>query len=330
VPASHGGLEVDLLQHLEVMAELAEADGSVGWTVMIGTLAPVVFGLLPRETFDAIYADGPDVIFAGVFNPTGVADPVEGGYEVSGQWSFASGCQHGDWFVGHCFVPDGRMPPVRMMVLPPADIEIVDTWSVSGLRGTGSHDVVVDHVFVPDARTFSVDDESSVDGPLWRIPEISLSTIQFANLAIAIARGALGDVMALATGKVPAFSDATLASNPLFQHQIGEAEAKLRAARTLLDADAEQLWTMAQSRSPVTPEHRARIRGTTTWATEIATSIVDTAYAAGGGSSIYDASPLQRRFRDIHALGQHFLVKSDTYTKAGAVLLGQEVDLTFL
>jgi alkylation response protein AidB-like acyl-CoA dehydrogenase len=154
--------------------------------------------------------------------------------------------------------------------------------------------------------------------------------MQFANVAIAIAQGALDDVMAIATDKVPAFDEATLASNPLFQNQIGEADAKLRAARTLLYADAGALWSKATSSSPITPEDRARIRGTTTWAIEVATSVVDTAFAAGGGSSIYDASPLQRRLRDIHALGQHFLVKSDTFTKAGAVLLGQEVDLTFL
>jgi alkylation response protein AidB-like acyl-CoA dehydrogenase len=330
VPRSHGGLEVDLFEHLEVMAEVARADGSVGWTVMIGTAAPVVFGLLPRATFDAIYADGPDVIFGGVFNPTGVATPVEGGYTVSGRWAFASGCQHCDWFAAHCFVPDDRMPPVRMMVLPRSDVEILDTWSVSGLRGTGSHDFVVDDVLVPDERTFAMGDAASVDGALWRVPEISLSTMQFANVAIAIAQGALDDVMAIATDKVPAFDEATLASNPLFQNQIGEADAKLRAARTLLYADAGALWSKATSSSPITPEDRARIRGTTTWAIEVATSVVDTAFAAGGGSSIYDASPLQRRLRDIHALGQHFLVKSDTFTKAGAVLLGQEVDLTVL
>ena len=111
---------LDLTAQMHVIAEFAQADGSVGWTTMIGGAAPVILGLLHRATFDKVYADGPDVIVGGAFNPTGVATPVDGGYRVTGQWAFASGCQHCHWFVAHCFVDDGRMPPVRMMVLPPS------------------------------------------------------------------------------------------------------------------------------------------------------------------------------------------------------------------
>src|SRR4029453_2579423 len=116
----------------------------------------VLFRMLPRTSFDALYAAGPDVIMAGAVPPGGVATPVEGGYRVTGQWAFASGCQPAHWFVGHCMVDDGREPPGRMMVLPPSDVEIKDTWSVSGLVGTGSHDFVVAHVFVPAARSFAI------------------------------------------------------------------------------------------------------------------------------------------------------------------------------
>ena len=93
-----------LLEHAELIRELSRADGSVGWTVTIGSAAPVFFGQLPAATFDAIYANGPDVVSAGAFNPTGVATPIDGGYRVSGRWAFASGCQHADWFVAHCLV----------------------------------------------------------------------------------------------------------------------------------------------------------------------------------------------------------------------------------
>jgi indole-3-acetate monooxygenase len=330
VPRSHGGAELALPAGMRVLEELARADGSVGWTVMIGCLAPVLLGKLPRETFDALYAERPDVILAGTFNPTGVATPVDGGFRVTGQWSFASGCQHCHWFIAHCIVDDGRQPPVRMMLLPPADVEIKDTWSVSGLCGTGSHDFVVNDAFVPAERSFVLWDEPCLDVPLLRIPELSLSTLAFGAVAVGIAQGALGEVTMLATGKVPAFSDGTLASNPLFQNQLGEADAGLRAARALLYADAEVAWATAVAGTPLTPEHRARIRATTTWVTRTAASVVDMAYTAGGGSSIYSASPLQRRLRDVHALTQHFAVKLDAFTKAGAVFLGQDVDLTFL
>jgi indole-3-acetate monooxygenase len=330
VPRSHGGAELDLPADMRVIEELARADGSIGWTVTIGHEAPVLLGKLPRQAFDAIYADGPDVILAGTFNPTGVAAPADGGFRVTGQWSFASGCQHAHWFIAHCIVDDGRQPPIRMMVLPAIDVEIKDTWSVSGLCGTGSHDFVVNDLFVPAERSFTLWEEPCLDVPLLRIPELSLSTLAFGAVAVGIADKALGEVTDLATGKVPLFSGGTLASNPLFQHQLGEADARLRAARTLLYADAETAWATAVAGTPFTPDHRARIRATATWVTSTATSVVDMAYTAGGGTSLYSSSPLQRRLRDIRALTQHFGVKLDTFTAAGAVLAGQEVDLTFL
>jgi alkylation response protein AidB-like acyl-CoA dehydrogenase len=189
---------------------------------------------------------------------------------------------------------------------------------------------VVNDVFVPAERSFVIWDEPCLDVPFLRIPELSFSSLRIGAVAVGIAQGALGEVTDLATGKVPMFSDGTLASNPLFQNQLGDADARLRAARTLLNAEAATSWETAVAGAPFTPDHRARIRATATWVTGTAASVVDMAYTAGGGSSIYSRSPLQRRLRDIHALTQHFGVKRDTFTKAGAVLAGQDVDLTFL
>jgi alkylation response protein AidB-like acyl-CoA dehydrogenase len=331
VPRSHSGSELGLPGHMRLLGELAAADGSVGWTVLIGGSAPLVLGRLPRPTFDALYAAGPDVILAGSFNPTGVATPVDGGYRVTGQWSFASGCQHAHWFIAHCMVDDGRQPPLRMAVLPASEIQVEDTWWVSGLSGTGSHDFVVDDVFVPDDRTFSVvDGEAGIDGPLWRVPELSASTLMVGAVAVGIATAALDDIAALATGKVPAFSETTLAANTLFQNQFGEAEARLRAARSALYAEADTAWATATAALPLGDEALARIRATATWVTRTAASVVDDAYSAGGGSSFYTSSPLQRRFRDVHALTQHFAIKPDVFTLAGAVLLDQDTDRTFL
>ncbi len=329
VPRSHGGAQLDLPAQMQVLEELARADASVAWTVMIGSVGPVLFRMLPRASFDALYAAGPDVIVAAVSNPTGVATPVEGGYRVTGQWAFASGCQHAHWFIGHCVVDDGREPPVRMMVLPPSDVEVKDTWSVSGLCGTGSHDVVANGAFVPDELSFVVfGSDPSVDVPPLRIPEVTRAAIQIASVTIGVARGALDEILALAIDKTPAFAEGPLASNPLFQNQFGEAETQLRTARTALRAEADIVWAKAQAGSPLTPEDRAHVRGTTTWATRTAAAVVNTAYQAGGSSSIYTSNPLQRRLRDAHVLTQHFTMKADTFTKVGAVLAGQEVDLT--
>lgn len=330
VPRRFGGAELELADHMAVVRELARADGSVAWTVMIGSSAPAILGKLPPPAFAEIYSGGPDVVVAGAFNPTGVATPVDGGYRASGRWAFASGCQHADWFVAHCFIDDGRMPPIRMMVLPAADIEIIDTWTVSGLCGTGSHDFTIDDEFVPSAHTFAVFDEGGVEGPVGRIPELSLSALGFANVALGIAESALGEVTTLATAKVPMFAGATLAANPLFRNQLGAADAHLGAARALLDSTVASTWATAVAGEPLTLAERARIRATATWVTAAAAEVVDTAYSAGGGSALYSSSPLQRRLRDAHAVTQHFAVKQDTFTLAGAVLAGQDVDTTFL
>jgi alkylation response protein AidB-like acyl-CoA dehydrogenase len=330
VPRRVGGVEADPVSHSTMLRELARADGSVGWTVMIAGTTPIIAGMLPRHTFDEVYSDGPDMIGAGAFNPTGVATPVDGGYLVSGRWTFASGCLHADAFAGHCMVDDGRMPPIRMMILPPSDVEIVDTWTVSGLCGTGSHDFTVDGVFVPDDRTFSIFEDEPLEGPLGQIPELTLSSLMVASVAIGIAEGALEEVTTLATGKVPMFADATLAANPLFRHDLGEAHARLRAAIRLVEGDLGWAWEIAREDAAFTPEVLARLRTAAVWATRAAAEVVDVAYSSGGGSALYATSPLQRRLRDVHALTQHFVVKPDNYTLAGAVLAGQEVDTSFL
>jgi alkylation response protein AidB-like acyl-CoA dehydrogenase len=330
VPPTHGGAGLDLTAHLRVLEVLARADGSVGWTVMIGSAAPVILGLLPRPSFDEVYASGPDVALAGAFNPTGGATPQEDGFRVTGQWSYASGCQHAHWFIAHCVVDDGRLPPVRMMVLPASEVEIKDTWFVSGLSGTGSHDFAVNDVFVPEPRSFVLGGAPCLDGPVHRIPELSFSTLTMGAVAVGIAQGALDEALDLALDKVPAFEVSTLASRPLFQHELGAADAQLRAARSLLHAQAADAWAQASAGTPFTDEARARIRAGATWVVHAAAEVVDTAYTLGGGTSNNLSSPLQRRLRDARAVTQHFAVKPDTFTMAGAVLAGQEVDLTFL
>jgi indole-3-acetate monooxygenase len=140
--------------------------------------------------------------------------------------------------------------------------------------------------------------------------------------------GALGEAFALASGKMPLLSGSALAANPLFQHRFATADTRLRAARALLYENAEAAWRTAASGSEFTLEQRARMRAAAVWAASTASAVVDTAYQTGGGTSLYADSPLQRRLRDIHAVTQHFLVKPDTLTTAGAVLAGQDADLT--
>jgi alkylation response protein AidB-like acyl-CoA dehydrogenase len=330
VPRSYGGDELEFVDCLEMIERLASADGSVGWTVMIGASAPVIAGHLPEATFASVFADGPDVIGAGSFNPKGIATPVDGGYRVNGQWPFASGCQHAQWFIGHCIVDDGRMPPLRMMAAPASDVEIIDTWTTMGMRGTGSHDFRITDLFVPAERSFSIFEPPDLDFVMLRIPELCLASMGFAAVAVGIAEGALDELVTLAAGKVGMFADAPLATNPLFRNQLGRADAAVRAARASLRHDATEAWAMAVAGAEFDDVVRARFRTTATWVAETAASVIDTLYRAGGGTALYSDSPLQRRLRDIHTLTQHFALKLDTYTLAGAVRAGQEVDTTFL
>jgi indole-3-acetate monooxygenase len=143
-PAAYGGDELTRRQACEVLEELSCADGSTGWTTMIGSESPLLFSLLPKTTFDVIYADGPDVIGAGALSPHAQAVPVDGGYCLSGQWPFGSGCQHASWLLGQSIVlNDGRphllpngIPDMRVAVFPAEQAEILDTWHVAGLQGT--------------------------------------------------------------------------------------------------------------------------------------------------------------------------------------------------
>jgi indole-3-acetate monooxygenase len=329
LPASHGGAGGDLATAMQVAEALSRADASVGWIVFLGSANWIDLAGLPRSTFDAVYPPGGDTIAAGVFSPTGTAVPVDGGYLVSGRWAFASGCEHADWLYGNCLDTSSGEPQLRIAVFDPSEVEIEDTWTVSGLGGTGSHHFTVRDAIVPVERTYDVlAEEPCVDTPLVRIPIPATVALGLASVPIGIARGALGDLVALATGKVPLLSPGTLAANPLFQYQLADADAKLRAARSLLYAEAAEAWAVAAEGRDFTFPFRARLRSAAVLAAATAATVVETAYRAGGGGSVYATSPLQRRLRDVNAVNQHFLLKPDTLTTCGAVMTGQELDLT--
>ena len=334
VPRSHGGLEIDLASSLEILEALARADGSTGWTVMIGAEAPLLLALLPRKRFNALYADSPDLMAAGSFTPRGEAKVTSGGFEVTGRWPFASGCLHSKWLMGNCLVtenghprsgPVPDLPETRFVLFRTEQAQILDTWFVSGLRGTGSNDIAVERIHVSEEDTFEpFFGLPSVPGPLYvaAIPQFSLHV---ASVGLGIAQHAIDDIIALAgTQKRRLFAQAVLADTPVFQHNLARAETSLRAARALLRSEAESFWAgVNNGRVPAIGE-RIRPAATGTWVVAAAAAAVDTCYAAGGGTALYDSSPLQRHLRDIHTLTQHISVADGWFTRAGAILLGKD------
>jgi alkylation response protein AidB-like acyl-CoA dehydrogenase len=306
--------------------------------VAIAATSGLVGGYLPAEGAREIYGD-PLSVAGGVFAPKGRAVAVDGGFRVTGRWPFASGCTHCDWLMGGCVVLDGDaprllpngMPDVRLLLAPATTFTIHDTWHVSGLRATGSHDIELDAVHVPAERGASVFSDPPVQpGPLYAFPLFGLLALAISAVCLGIARGAIGDLVALAGGKIPTGGRRTLAERATVQAEVARAEAAVRAARALLDEAIGEAWERAAADGSVDTHLRAGLRLAATHATTAGVQATEAAYRLGGGSAIYDSSPLQRRLRDAHAATQHMLVAPATWELTGRVLLGLPTDATQL
>jgi indole-3-acetate monooxygenase len=329
LPDSHGGVGADLTDALRLFETLAEADASVSWTMMIGGSAWIDLAGLARASFDALFARGPDVVVAGAFAPGGSISPADGEYRVTGRWGFVSGCEHATWLYGNAVeaTADG-VPQLRIAVFTPDEVQIEDTWTVLGLCGTGSHHIRVTDARVPAERTLRpLVDEPCLDEPVVRVPLPALLALSVAGVAVGIARGALADAVASARQRVPLLAPAPACTDPVFQADLATADTGLRAARALLYESAGAVWATAVAGVPFSLRQRAQARAAAVWATKQAVAVVEAAYHGGGGTAVYRSCPLQRRLRDVHALRQHFLVRPNTMATAGAVLLGQNVDL---
>jgi alkylation response protein AidB-like acyl-CoA dehydrogenase len=332
VPRAVGGGEVDPATFVRVTEELALADGAAAWCAMIAATSGLPAAYMDADAAREIYS--PEDVPGGVFAPRGQATPSPGGYSVSGRWAFASGCEHCTWLMGGTLImPDGAdpaaRPDFRLMLFPAREAEIIDTWSVSGLCGTGSHDIEVRELFVPEQRAVSLADPRD-PGPLYAFPLFGLIAVGIAAVALGLARSAIDELQSLASAKVPTLSSRRLAERPAIQSAVAEAEATLRSARAFLLEAIGAAWRAATKEGEIDLERRAFLRIGARHATQSSAAVVDAMYDAGGGSSIYRTSPLQRRFRDVHTATQHMMVAPPIYELAGRVLLGVETDTSQL
>lgn len=331
VPRSLGGVEAHPRELVDILATIAAADGSAGWCAMIGANAGVVSAYLAEPVAREIYGRDPRTVTGGVYAPRGAAVASDGGWRVSGRWPFASGSEHCAWLMAGCLVRDGGAPTARMMLLPAADVRILDTWDVAGLRGTGSHDMIVEDVFVPTDRSVCiVTDRPCADGALYAFPVLGLLAIGIGAVALGIARAAIDELVRLAREKTPQGSRRTLAERGVVQAQVAEAEALVRSGRAFVDDAIDRAWRAAETGGAIPTVDRVALRLAATHATTNAARATDLAYAAGGGTSIYATSPLQRCFRDVHVATQHAMVAGSTLELAGRVLLGLDTDVSQL
>ena len=336
LPAAYGGLDLTPMEGIAVFEELAKADASVAWCVWNGNTHWTAAQLSP-EAAHAIHGD-PDVITANSTRPSGQAQIVENGYRVTGRWSLVSGCELATWMVLWSVVHEGGErrttpsggPEIRFMLLPASQCEIIDTWTVGGLRGTGSHDVVVHDVFVPTAFGSGFFDPYVLPEARYRIPAFARVIPGLGAMALGIARTAIETLKEIAGAKTPVRTTQMLRDTPDAQVRVSQAEALVRSARLFLFDSLDQLWTRLLATGEVTMEARALARLAASHAVSSAVQAVDLMYVAGGASSIYVSCPLERVFRDVHIMTQHIGVHPRVMHSTGRVLFGLESDTTLL
>lgn len=337
VPEAYGGLELPPMETMRAIELMAQADASCAWCMFIGATTGSAIAYLPERTAREVFSR-PETILAGVFAPSGTAVAVDGGYRVSGRWQWGSGTENADWVMGgsrivrngqHETTPTG-LPRSHMMIVPAAEVHFEDTWHVMGLAGTGSTHFELRDVFVPADRAVDLAGGRPLARPLYAFPNFGLLALGIASVSLGLARAAIDELLAIAAAKVPAGSTRSLAQRPQAQADVAQAEAGVRAARSFLFEAIEAAWSAACETGRMELSHRRDLRLATTWATRSAARAVDRMYELAGGTSVYDASPLQRIFRDVHVATQHMMVSESTYELTGRLLLGLETDTTFL
>ena len=313
---------------VETIEAIACADGSAAWNLMIGIEN---FGLIaPAFVSCRELIEDPSVVMCGSTAAVGRADKVDGGYRVSGQWQFVSGCHNAQVFCATVRVwEDGAMVeslPNVYAVLPQGDYEILDTWYTGGLCGSGSHDVRVDDVFIPDTQLLPTLGAIKHDSPLLRFPLGARLAYNKVGVALGMARAAIDAFVELAQGKMPRFSSRGLAARPRAHRAAGEAEVRLRAARALVFEELQKMWQQVLNDEHITTHERALFQLACSDAVRGCIELVATLCEAAGTSANFRGNPLERISRDIRVVGQHVTVAAHHIEDAGRVLLGQPAE----
>jgi alkylation response protein AidB-like acyl-CoA dehydrogenase len=331
---------MDPVSAMQVMEEVAHLDSATGWNLQLSTGIVPFFAWFPDEGVEEVWRDRPDLILGGTLFPPGTAEPVEGGYRVSGRWPFVSGCHHASWFLGPALIMDGTQPrrgedgnPVQIVVVYRAEeAEILDTWHTIGMRGTGSHDVVATDVFVPARRTTVLaplaKPANGFQGPLYRLT-IWTAVAALAAPALGIARAAISELIDLSRRKTPNYTQTSLCERPIVQTQAAEAEALVCAARAYLHDSVRQAWETALQGQIIDREQKINIQLAASFAMEASAKAVRLVHTAAGTSSIRLEHSFEKHFRDVHVLTQHAFASANRYESVGKLLLGLETDWPF-
>lgn len=333
-PKSLGGLEADPITRAMVVEEVSRHDSAAGWTLENPIDWAFFCSRLPDEGVEEIYSDGGDVLIAAQFGRPLNATSTEGGFRVSGRAPFVSNCYDADWISCTAVVDADQHsegePETLMVYFPAEGCEIIDTWHVMGMRGTGSNDISVNDVFVPKARTFPMMPEyepgSHYQGPLYRMPIVGAAGTGIPTPMLGIARRALDTVVEIALTKTPVGANAPLTQRSSAQMQLGKAEAILRSGRLLLLNTVSEAWQRCLDGKPHSLKQKADLLLGSTHAMASAVEAVDLACRIAGTTSIRTNNPLEQCFRDVQTMRHHVFASEARYGTFGQVYLGVEPD----
>jgi alkylation response protein AidB-like acyl-CoA dehydrogenase len=333
-PAEAGGAEPTFGEMIQTWIDMARLDGSFGW-IGIANLpsTAATAALLPDAGFAEVFtANDNRVTLGGQFFPNGTGTTVEGGYQVTGAWSFGSGTGHSE-YVAAGFMPtvDGELvwasegvPELRVAIVPREEVRFTDGWHVQGLKGTGSYDYELTDVFVPEHRTFALFARTPERGssPVFRMGLMPPVAAGHASWALGVARSMLDDVRELAESKVRMGDPATLANKPSFQIGLARHECMWRAAHLLVVQTFEDVETAVGEGQDLSPTMRADLRAAAVYATDCSREIAQWAHLVAGTSAIREGSRLERAFRDLYTGTQHAFIGEKVAIDAAQVWLG--------
>lgn len=329
VAAEFGGEAASVTDVLQTIERTACADGAAGWCVMIANTTALTSHRVRSDWADTIYRD-PAACTGGFGMPAGTATLVDGGLEVTGRWAWGSGTDHCTWIGGGVRVvdqagesavtADGAFAP--FVFFDPNEVELLDTWHVSGLKGTASTDYAVTKSFVPEGRWANLLSESpAIDSPLGRFPFFGALGSGVAACLIGMADRAIEEIIALGE-KRSTGSKKGLAERGTLQADLALAIANVRQAKAYLYATTDGIGERSLTGAPVSDDDRVELRLAATAAAQRSVEAVDLCYHAAGSAAVYETSPLQRVFRDAHVAITHGMVAPRTMEPLGRYLFG--------
>jgi 3-hydroxy-9,10-secoandrosta-1,3,5(10)-triene-9,17-dione monooxygenase len=306
-PAAYGGYEMDPQVFMDISMIIGSGCPSTGWVYAVIGVHNWQLGLMSKQAQDDVWGADQDTLISSSYTPRGTVEIVEGGYLVSGRWSFSSGSDHAQWVIlgGVATEDDGTVRRLCFL-LPRSDYEIDDVWHVIGLRGTGSNDIVVDKAFVPDYRTHAYTSGSvTSDSPIYQLPFASVFTFGITAPLLGAAQGALDEHIQWTAERVRITRGTRVAEEPFSQARVAEAFGELDGARLQMRRDLDDMMALARDGKEIPIEVRARGRLDQVRATQLAASAVDRVFQNSGGRVLHELNPIQRAWRDIHAGSQH-------------------------